>query len=152
MGFYQPHDARFLRNFFSLVLLLSCKDKKKTLYFLILIDIYLIQLIEHPILQIPNFNLPNLRCCKVFFLFNIKSYTGIHLHLVTSHLQSFLFCLIIIWTFAFMSVSYHLNRVSNVKIGVECQTFVIDLIFNCGQVVQFGAHSRYCKGGITQKI
>ena len=27
--------------------------------------IYLVQLIEHPILQIPNFDFPNLRCCKV---------------------------------------------------------------------------------------
>jgi hypothetical protein len=30
---------------------------------------YLVQLIEHPILRIPNFNFPNLRCCKVFFSF-----------------------------------------------------------------------------------
>ena len=29
----------------------------------------LIQFIKNPILQIPNFNFPNLRCCKVFFLF-----------------------------------------------------------------------------------
>ena len=28
---------------------------------------YLVQLIEHPILRIPNFNFPNVRCCKVFF-------------------------------------------------------------------------------------
>ena len=28
-------------------------------------NIYLVQLIEHPILEIPNFNL---RCCKLFFL------------------------------------------------------------------------------------
>ena len=41
-------------------------------------DRYLVQLIEHPILRIPNFNSPNLRCCKVFFfLFNITSYVGI---------------------------------------------------------------------------
>ena len=30
---------------------------------------YLVQLIEHPILRIPNFNFPNLRCCKVVFSF-----------------------------------------------------------------------------------
>ena len=30
---------------------------------------YLIQFIEHPILWIPNFNFPNLRCFKVFFSF-----------------------------------------------------------------------------------
>ena len=30
---------------------------------------YLVQLIEHPILRILNLNLPNLRCCKVFFSF-----------------------------------------------------------------------------------
>ena len=29
--------------------------------------LYLVQLIEHPILPIPNFTFPNLRCCKVFF-------------------------------------------------------------------------------------
>ena len=28
---------------------------------------YLVQLIEHTILQIPHFNFPNLCCCKVFF-------------------------------------------------------------------------------------
>ena len=32
-------------------------------------NVCLVQLIEHPILQIPNFNFPNLRCCKVFFSF-----------------------------------------------------------------------------------
>ena len=30
---------------------------------------HLLQLIKHPILRIPNFNFPNLRCCKVFFSF-----------------------------------------------------------------------------------
>ena len=40
--------------------------------------VYLVQLIKHPNLRIPNFNLPNLRCCKVFFfLFDITSYIGI---------------------------------------------------------------------------
>ena len=35
---------------------------------------FLVQLIVHPILWIPNFNFPNLKCCKVFFLFNITRY------------------------------------------------------------------------------
>ena len=41
---------------------------------------YLVQLNDHPILRIPNFNFPNLRCCKVFFsffLFIITIYIGI---------------------------------------------------------------------------
>ena len=37
-------------------------------------------------------------------------------------------------------------------VGVECQTFVIVIFFNCGQVLQFGAHLRYYKGASTQKI
>ena len=49
-----------------------------------------------------------------------------------------------------MSGSYHLNRASNAEIGVECQLFVI-VFFNCCQVLQFGAHSRYNKGALTQK-
>ena len=34
---------------------------------------------EQPILRIPNFNFPNLRCCEMFFFFhfNIKSHIGI---------------------------------------------------------------------------
>ena len=48
--------------------------------------------------------------------------------------------------YCLMSGSCHLNRASNVDIGVECQIF-----FNCGQVLQFGAHSRYYKGALTQK-
>ena len=32
-------------------------------------DIYLVQLIKHPILRILYFNFPNLRCCKVVFSF-----------------------------------------------------------------------------------
>jgi len=40
--------------------------------------LHLVQLIEHPIFQIPNFIFPNLRCCKVcVFLFNVTSYIGI---------------------------------------------------------------------------
>ena len=50
-----------------------------------------------------------------------------------------------------MSGSYHLDRVSYVKIGVEFQIFVIVIFFNCDQVLQFGAHSRYYKDALTQK-
>ena len=50
-----------------------------------------------------------------------------------------------------LSGSCHLDRASNVKIGVECQIFVIVIFFNCGRVLQFGAHSRYYKGALTQK-
>ena len=53
--------------------------------------------------------------------------------------------------FTLMSGSCHLDRASNVKIGVECQIFVIVIFFNCSQVLQFGAHSRYYKGALTQK-
>ena len=49
-----------------------------------------------------------------------------------------------------MSDSCHLDRASNVEIDVECQTFVIVTFFNCGQVLQFGAHSRYYEGALTQ--
>ena len=49
-----------------------------------------------------------------------------------------------------MSDSCHLDRASNVEISVECQTFVIVIFFNCSQVLQFGAHSRYYKGALTQ--
>ena len=51
----------------------------------------------------------------------------------------------------FMSGSCHLDRALNVKIGDECQIFVIVIIFNCSQVLQFGAHSRYHKDALTQK-
>ena len=51
-----------------------------------------------------------------------------------------------------MSGSCHLDRVSNVEIGVECQVFVIVIFFNCDWVLQFGAHLRYYKGALTQKI
>ena len=50
-----------------------------------------------------------------------------------------------------MCGSCHLDRASNVEIGVECQIFVIVIFFNCGQVLQFVAHSRYDKGALTQK-
>ena len=50
-----------------------------------------------------------------------------------------------------MSGSCHLDRALNVKIGAECQIFVIDIFFNCGWVLQFGAHSRYSKGAFLQK-
>ena len=45
-----------------------------------------------------------------------------------------------------MSGSCHLDRASNVEIGVECQIF-----FNSSQVLKFGAHSRCYKGTLTQK-
>ena len=50
-----------------------------------------------------------------------------------------------------MSGSCHLDRASNVEIGVECQIFVIVIIFDAVRVLQFGAHSRYYKGALTQK-
>ena len=50
-----------------------------------------------------------------------------------------------------MSGSCHLDRVLNVEIGVECQIFVIVIFFNCGRVLQFGAHSRYYEGVLSQK-
>ena len=49
-----------------------------------------------------------------------------------------------------MSGSCHLERASNVEIGVECQIFVI-IFFNCSRVLQFGVDSRYYKGVVTQK-
>ena len=36
-----------------------------------------------------------------------------------------------------MSGSPHLDRVWNVKIGVECEMFVIIICFDCDQVLQF---------------
>ena len=50
-----------------------------------------------------------------------------------------------------MSGSCHLDKASNVEISVECQIFVIVIVFNCGQVLQFGAYSRYYKDAIAQK-
>ena len=50
-----------------------------------------------------------------------------------------------------MSGSCHLERVSIFEIDVEYQIFVIVIFFNCGQILQFGARSRYYKGGLTQK-
>ena len=47
-----------------------------------------------------------------------------------------------------MSGSCHLD---NVEIYVKCQIFVIVIFFNCGRVLQFGTHSRYYKGALTQK-
>ena len=40
---------------------------------------------------------------------------------------------------------------SNVEIGAECQILVIVTFLDCGQVLQFGAHSKYYKGTLTQK-
>ena len=45
----------------------------------------------------------------------------------------------------------YLDRVMNVKIGVEFQMFLIAIFFDWGRVLQFGAHSRYYKGVSTQK-
>ena len=50
-----------------------------------------------------------------------------------------------------MSDSCHLDRALNVEVGVQCQIFVIDILFKCNQVLQFVAHSRYYKGELTQK-
>ena len=50
-----------------------------------------------------------------------------------------------------MTGTSHLDRASNVEIDIECQTFVIVIFFNCVQELQFGAHSRYYKGALTQK-
>ena len=50
-----------------------------------------------------------------------------------------------------MSGSCHLDRVSNVEIGDECQIFIFAFFLNCGQVLQFGVHLRYYKGALTQK-
>ena len=50
-----------------------------------------------------------------------------------------------------MSGSCHLDRASNVKIAVEYQIFVIVILFDCGRDLQFGAHSRYYQGALTQK-
>jgi len=47
--------------------------------------------------------------------------------------------------------SCHLDSASNVEIGVECQIFVIVIFFNRDRVLQFGAHSSYYKGALTQK-
>ena len=45
----------------------------------------------------------------------------------------------------------YLDRVMNVKIGVEFQMFVIAIFFDCGRVLKFGAHSRYYECSLTQK-
>ena len=55
------------------------------------------------------------------------------------------------WTFWLLSGSCHVNRASNVEIGVACQIFVIVIFLSCCRVLQFGAHSRYYKGALTQK-
>ena len=53
--------------------------------------------------------------------------------------------------FFLMSGSCRLDKALNVKIGVECQTFVIVTFFNCVRILQFGAPSRYYKGALSQK-
>ena len=42
-----------------------------------------------------------------------------------------------------MPGSCHLERASNVIIGVEWQIFVIVIFFNCGYVLHFDSHSKY---------
>ena len=54
-------------------------------------------------------------------------------------------------SFSLMSGSCHLDRASNVEIGVECQIFVIVIFFNCGRVLQFGAHSMYYKDAFYKR-
>ena len=56
--------------------------------------------------------------------------------------------------FHLMSGSCQLDRASNVEIGVECQIFVIVIFFSLPPsftILQFGAHSRYYNGALTQK-
>ena len=50
-----------------------------------------------------------------------------------------------------MSGSCHLDRASNVKIGIEYQIFVIVIFFEYGWILQFGPNSRYYKVALTQK-
>ena len=50
-----------------------------------------------------------------------------------------------------VSGSCHLDRASNVEIGVEHRIFVIVTFSNCSRVVQFGVHLKYHKGALTQK-
>jgi hypothetical protein len=54
----------------------------------------------------------------------------------------------VIGTTHLMSGSCHLDRASNVEIGVECQIFVIVIFFNCSRVLQYEGTF---KGAITQK-
>jgi len=49
-----------------------------------------------------------------------------------------------------LSGSCHLDRASNVEIGVGCQICVIVMFFNCTRFLKFWAHSRYYKGALTQ--
>ena len=44
-----------------------------------------------------------------------------------------------------------MDRAVNVEIGLECPIFVIVIFSYCGSVLQFGAHSRYYEGALTQK-
>ena len=55
---------------FAYLLIFGDRAASNALTHTLLFDIfYLVQLIEHPILRIPNFNFPNLRCCKMVFSF-----------------------------------------------------------------------------------
>ena len=50
-----------------------------------------------------------------------------------------------------MSGSCHLDRASKGQIGVEHQIFVIVILFDCGQLLQFWEQSRHYEGALTQK-
>ena len=70
------HDSQMLTQDESQIEAQQMSQDEEVCIFFFL-NLHFVQLIEHPILRIPNFNFPNLRCCKVFFLFNITSYIGI---------------------------------------------------------------------------
>ena len=70
----------FLSIFFSITLIQENLEGIFTIQLASMINkyTYLIHLIKYPILQIPNFNFPNLRCWKVFFFLSIiMSHIGI---------------------------------------------------------------------------
>ena len=58
----QESDVKFFESIIGANRILTQEDELNGIY-------YLVQLIEHPILPILNFNFPNLRCCNVFFSF-----------------------------------------------------------------------------------
>ena len=68
-------------------------------------------------------------------------------------LQKLLFPFIFHGNVSLMSGSCHIDKASNVKIGVDCQIFFIVVSFNCSQVLQFQfrVYSRYYKDALTQK-
>ena len=52
-------------------------------------------------------------------------------------------------TISLVHVIWAGRRMSKLLLNVK---YLLLLSFNCGQVLQFGAHSRYYKGALTQKI